>query len=88
MFDSRFQEFKGKFHTRWLGPYTIDQDFDNGVVQLTPIDGERGTMLVNGHGLKLYHKLASREEFLSKLQSKVEHFIMEDITSLMELNYK
>jgi hypothetical protein len=24
LFDSRFKYFRGKFHTRWLGPYDID----------------------------------------------------------------
>lgn len=67
MFYSRFQEFKGKFHTRLLGPYEIHQVFDNGVFQLVRIDGERRTMLVNEHHLKLYHKPTSKEEFLLEL---------------------
>lgn len=68
LFDSRFQEFKEKIHTRWLGPYQISQVYDNGAVQLVPIDGEKKMMLVNGHRLKLYHKPASKEELYEELQ--------------------
>lgn len=83
LFDSRFQEFRGKFHTRWLGPYEIDEVFQNGVFQLIPRDGKR-VMLVNDHHLKMYHKPTSKEEFVAELQNRVEHFLMEDIPSIRE----
>ena len=39
MYDSRFKrDFKGSLCTMWLGPYKIDQVFDNGTVRLTTID--------------------------------------------------
>jgi hypothetical protein len=54
-------------HTRWLGPYEIKHIFDNGAIQLKPINGERNTMLVNGNMLRLYNKLASKEELTTKI---------------------
>ena len=39
LYDSQFKrDFKGKLHTRWLGPYIIDKVFDNGTVRLTTIN--------------------------------------------------
>lgn len=43
-------------------------------------------MPVNGHHLKLYHKPTSREELCEELQAKIEQFIIEDITFMMESN--
>ncbi|KAH9294677.1 hypothetical protein KI387_038265, partial [Taxus chinensis] len=45
LFDSRYQQFKGKLHTCWLGPYQVNQVFDNGSVRLIPIDGDKQTLL-------------------------------------------
>ena len=39
LYDSRFKHFKGKFHTRWMGPYEAIQVFNNGVVEVKTIDG-------------------------------------------------
>jgi hypothetical protein len=63
LYDSRFQDFKGKFHTRWLGPYEVEHVYDNGAVQLRTVDSERRKLLVNGHRLKLYKKPLSKEAF-------------------------
>ena len=30
LLNSRFKNFKGKLTTRWLGPYEVVIDFDNG----------------------------------------------------------
>ena len=52
LYDSRFKrDFKGKLHTRWLGPYLVDRVFDNGIVHLVTIDENRAPLFSNGHGL-------------------------------------
>ena len=53
LYDSRFKYFKGKLMKRWLGPYTVEKCFDNGVVQIRTIDEEGIPSLVNGHKLKI-----------------------------------
>jgi len=61
--DSRFENFQGKLHTRWLGPYEIDTVFPNGIVRLLTIDDSRTPLLVNGHWLRLYQRPISKEDF-------------------------
>ena len=46
--------------------------FENGVVQLSDIDPIHFKLLVNGHRLKIYHKLSSREEFLDQFQPTID----------------
>ena len=65
LYDSRFKDFKGKLCTIWLGPYEVDTVFDNGIVQLVTIDSTKMSLLVNGHRLRLYHQLASKESFIN-----------------------
>jgi hypothetical protein len=60
LFNSRFKDFKGKFNTRWLGPYEIEAIFDNGSIKIQTIDDEKVSFLVNGHRLKLYQKPKSK----------------------------
>eukprot|EP00253_Pinus_taeda_P010386 PITA_10386 len=38
LFDSKFKDFKAKFTTHWLGPYEIEEIFDNGAVKIKTID--------------------------------------------------
>eukprot|EP00253_Pinus_taeda_P032465 PITA_32465 len=38
LFDSKFKDFKAKFTTHWLGPYEIEEIFDNGAVKIRTID--------------------------------------------------
>ena len=65
MYDSRFKrDFKGKLHTRWLGPYQIDKVFDNGTVRLLTIDENQTTLFANGHMMRLYHKPISKDAFI------------------------
>ncbi|XP_057841793.1 uncharacterized protein LOC131051344 [Cryptomeria japonica] len=64
LYDSRFKDNLGKLQTRWLCPYEIEQVFDNGTITLETIDNARFELLVNGHGLCLYHKPCTKEEFL------------------------
>eukprot|EP00253_Pinus_taeda_P008357 PITA_08357 len=49
LFDSNFKDFKGKFQTRWLGPYEIDKVFSNGAVRIKTIDEFQIPLIVNGH---------------------------------------
>ena len=72
MFDSKFKYFQGKFQTHWLGPYEIEEVFNNGVVKIRTIDGSKIPLLVNGHWLKIYQKLVSREEFIKIFQDNSE----------------
>lgn len=60
----------GKLQTRWLGPYEIEEFFNNGVVCLTIIDPFWFKLLVNGHRLRLYHKSARKEELLQQFAKK------------------
>lgn len=62
----------GKLQTRWLGPYEIDEVFPNGAVWLTTIDPIRFKILVNGHRLRLYHKPATKEQFLQQFTNQVQ----------------
>ena len=45
LFDSKFEDFQGKCHTHWLGPYEIEIIFDNGLVRIRTIDEEKLTFL-------------------------------------------
>jgi hypothetical protein len=47
LYDSRFKEFQGKLHTRWLGPYKVDIVFPNGTVRLLTIDDSKTPLLVS-----------------------------------------
>ena len=76
LFDSRFKDFIGKLTTRWLGPYEVEQVFDNGSVRICMIDEEKMSFLVNGHRLRLYQKPMSKGQFISDLQTHGEFEIM------------
>jgi len=68
LFDSKFKDFKGKFQTHWLGPYEIDEVFNNGAVRVKTIDELQTPLIVNGHRLKVYQKPLSKEEFVKLFQ--------------------
>ena len=63
LYDSQFENFQGKLHTRWLGPYEVDVVFPNGIVWLLTIDDSKTPLLVNGHRLRLYQCPISKEDF-------------------------
>ena len=65
LFDSKFKYFKGKCTTHWLGPYEIQEFFNNGHIRIKTIDEEEASFLVNGHRLKFYNKPFNRDEFVS-----------------------
>ena len=62
--------------TRCLGPYEVEQVFDNGLVRIRTIDDEKVSFLVNGHRLRLYQKIVSKGQFISDLQTHGEFEIM------------
>nr|GEW61865.1 reverse transcriptase domain-containing protein [Tanacetum cinerariifolium] len=52
LFNSRLKIFSGKLKTRWLGPFTINQVFSYGTVELSQPNGPN--FKVNGHRVKHY----------------------------------
>ena len=76
LFDSQFKDFRGKLTTHWLGPYEVEQVFNNGLVRIRTIDDEKVSFLVNGHRLRLYQKPMSKGQFISDLQTHGELEIM------------
>jgi hypothetical protein len=72
LYDSRFKIFKGKLSTRWMGPYEVDIVYDNGAVRIKTIDEKQTSLVVNGHRLKVYHKLLSKEDFVKNVLQNVE----------------
>ncbi len=71
LYDWRYQDFKGKLRTRWLGPYTVEKFNDNGSVLIWTIDEKAIPMLVNWHRLKIYRKPLSKKEFIETLGKSV-----------------
>jgi hypothetical protein len=69
LFDSIFKTFKGKFTTRWLGPYEVVIVFGNGVVKIKTIDDGQVSFVVNGHRLKIYHGPISKEDFIQVMSA-------------------
>ncbi|XP_057856704.1 uncharacterized protein LOC131066043 [Cryptomeria japonica] len=72
LYDSRYKDTVGKFQTRWLGPYEIEEVLKNGAIHLTTINPVRFKLLVNGHRLHLYHKPTTKQQFLQQFTSKDE----------------
>ena len=68
LFNSKFKNFQGKFQTHCLGPYEVENVFDNGAVRIKTIDEEKIPLLVNGHRLRLYQKPLAKEEFVKMFQ--------------------
>ena len=81
LFDSKFKDFNGKFQTHWLGPYEIDEVFNNGAVRVKTIDELQTPFIVNGHRLKVYQKPLSREEFVKLFQNDSEMRLVEKNSS-------
>ena len=64
LFDSWFRIFKGKLTTHWMGPYEVVTTFDNGSVEIKPIDGSQVSFVVNRHRVRLYHQSTSKQDFI------------------------
>jgi len=60
------EDFGGKFHTRWFGPYDIDTVYDSEAIKLRTNDEDKIPLPANGHRLHLYQQPLSKESFLDK----------------------
>ena len=76
LYDSRFKDFKGQLCTHWMGPYQVDAVFDNGTVRLIAINENKTSFVVNGHRLKLYHRLTSKDAFVKTLSHSADLMII------------
>ena len=65
LYDSKLHIFPGKLKSRWIGHFTIHKVHSNGVVELLN-SNSTGSLNVNGHRLKPFAELFSRdkEEFI------------------------
>ena len=54
LFDSRHQDFPGKLHRQWMGPYKVHEVFSNGSLQLQDLQGNFLETRTNGSRVKLY----------------------------------
>ena len=65
-----------------MGPYEIVIVFYNSSVKIKTIDDEHVTFVVNGHRLKVYHKLIYKQELIHNFthQSELE-LVGEEATS-------
>ena len=73
LYNSWFKRnFKGNLGTRLLGPYRIDQVFDNEIVRLTTNDENQTPLFSNVHQLRLYHKPISRDAFVSHVATDLD----------------
>jgi len=70
LYDSHFKDFKGNIFSHWMGPYEIDEVFDNGTVRLVTIDDTHASFIINGHRLRLYHHTGSKDAFIKHLSDK------------------
>lgn len=61
--DSKLKNFQGKFHTHYLGPYEVENVFDNGVIRIKSIYEEKIPLLLNGNWLRLFEKPLKKEQF-------------------------
>ena len=62
LYDNRHEQFPGKLHTRWMGPYRVAQVFENGSLQLEDLQGNWLETRVNGSRVKEYRPEISTED--------------------------
>jgi len=46
LFDSKFKNFLGKIQAHWLGPYEVENVFENSAIRIKTIEEERTPLLV------------------------------------------
>jgi hypothetical protein len=63
LYDNRHKDFPGKLHTRWMGPYRVNQVHQNGSLQLENLQGQWLDTRVNGSRVKKYNEASSSEDF-------------------------
>ena len=59
LYDSKLHIFLGKLKSRWLGPFTIQEVYSNGVVELL---SSTGTFKVSGQRLKPFLEPFSKDK--------------------------
>ena len=62
LYDSRYSNFPGKLHTRWMGPFRVDKIYGNGSLQLSDLGGNPLDTRVNGSRVKAYKQEDVRED--------------------------
>ena len=66
LYNNRHQEFPGKLHTRWMGPYKVTQIYSNGSLQLEDLQGVWLDTRVNGSRVKKYKEESASEDELGQ----------------------
>jgi hypothetical protein len=62
LYDNRYEDFPGKLHTRWMGPYRVTEVFQNGSLQLEDLQGNWLDTRVNGSRVKQYQPESSSDD--------------------------
>ena len=60
-----------------MGPYEVVTAFDNGSVKIKTVDGSEISFVVNGHRLRLYHQLKSKQDFIQNVLQQNEMELVE-----------
>ena len=60
-----------------MGPYKVVTTFENGSVKIKTIDGSEISFVVNGHRPRLYHQLASKQDFIQNVLQQNEMEVVE-----------
>ena len=48
-------QVKGKFQSKWEGPFVVESVYSNGAFRLITLDGDTLMMPINGRFLKKYY---------------------------------
>jgi hypothetical protein len=67
-FMATYSRFKDELRTSWLGPYKIDQIFNNCYVRILAIDKNKTSLLIDMCILKMYKIPLIKEDFISTLK--------------------
>nr|GEZ72617.1 reverse transcriptase domain-containing protein [Tanacetum cinerariifolium] len=72
LYNSKYKFKAPKLRPKWCGPFIVKHGYPSGYVEL--YDKDRGSFIVNGHRVKLYHD----EEQLNKLTIEEIHLMCEE----------
>ena len=74
VYDSRYAKFPGKLHTRWMGPYLVEEVYANGSMQLMTLTQESLPSRTNSARIKKYYY---REDwvFARSLHNKIGYYV-------------
>ncbi|GJR80821.1 reverse transcriptase domain-containing protein [Tanacetum coccineum] len=71
LYNSKYKFKSPKLISKWYGPFVVKHGFPSGYVEL--YDKHRGSFIVNGHRVKLYHD----EEQINELTTEEIHLMCE-----------